>query len=58
MKAAIDGAEARNLPVWLIDREVGVTLKRAYRSVGFLDRLGIIGGLGASLLDARRRQRR
>lgn len=50
MKAAIDGAEARNLPVWLIDREVGVTLKRAYRSVGFFDRLGIIGGLGASLL--------
>src|SRR5690242_16195723 len=50
MKAAIDGAEARNLPVWLIDREVGVTLKRAYRSVGFLDRLGIIGGLGGSLL--------
>lgn len=50
MKAAIDGAEARGLPVWLIDREVGVTLKRAYRSVGFLDRLGIVGGLGASLL--------
>jgi pheromone shutdown-related protein TraB len=50
MKAAIDGAEARGLPVWLIDREVGVTLKRAYRSVGFFDRLGIIGGLGASLL--------
>ncbi|HSS06602.1 MAG TPA: TraB/GumN family protein [Rhodanobacteraceae bacterium] len=50
MKAAIEGAEARGLPVWLIDREVGVTLKRAYRSVGFLDRLGIIGGLGASLL--------
>jgi pheromone shutdown-related protein TraB len=50
MKAAIDGAEARNVPVWLIDREVGVTLKRAYRSVGFLDRLAIVGGLGASLL--------
>ena len=50
MKAAIDGAESRNLPVWLIDREVGVTLKRAYRSVGFLDRLSIVGGLGASLL--------
>jgi len=50
MKVAIDGAEARGLPVWLIDREVGVTLKRAYRSVGFFDRLGIIGGLGGSLL--------
>jgi pheromone shutdown-related protein TraB len=50
MKAAIDGADARGLPVWLIDREIGITLKRAYRSVGFLDRLSIIGGLGASVL--------
>ena len=50
MKAAIDGAEARDLPVWLIDREIGTTLKRAYRSVGFLDRMSIVGGLGASLL--------
>ncbi|NCT66243.1 MAG: TraB/GumN family protein [Rhodanobacteraceae bacterium] len=50
MKAAIDGAEARRLPVWMIDREIGTTLKRAYRSVGFLDRLSIVGGLGASLL--------
>lgn len=50
MKAAIDGAEQRGLPVWLVDREIGVTLKRAYRSVGFIDRLSIIGGLGASLL--------
>ena len=50
MKAAIDGAEARGLPVWLIDREIGVTLKRAHRSVGFLDRMSIVGGLGASLL--------
>ena len=50
MKAAIDGADARGLPVWLIDREIGVTLKRAYRSVGFFDRLSIVGGLGTSLL--------
>jgi pheromone shutdown-related protein TraB len=50
MKAAIDGADERGLPVWLIDREIGTTLKRAYRSVGFLDRLTIVGGLGASLL--------
>jgi pheromone shutdown-related protein TraB len=50
MKAAIDGAEARGLPVWLIDREVGITLKRAIRSVGFLDRVGIVGGLAGSLI--------
>lgn len=50
MKAAIDEAEQRGLPVWLIDREIGTTLKRAYRSVGFLDRMSIVGGLGAGLL--------
>ena len=50
MKAAIDGAEARDLPVWLIDREVGITLKRAIRSVSFLDRVGIMGGLAGSLI--------
>jgi pheromone shutdown protein TraB len=26
MKAAIDGADERGLPVWLVDREIGVTL--------------------------------
>lgn len=51
MKAAIEGADARGLPIWRIDREIGTTLKRAYRSVGFLDRMGIIGGLGGSLLS-------
>ncbi|WP_395681374.1 TraB/GumN family protein [Dokdonella sp.] len=50
MKAAIDGADVRGLPIWLIDREIGVTLKRAYHSVGFLDRMSIVGGLGASVL--------
>ena len=50
MKAAIEGADAHHLPIWLIDREIGTTLKRAYRSVGFIDRLSIVGGLGASLL--------
>jgi pheromone shutdown-related protein TraB len=50
MKAAIDGADARSLPIWLVDREIGVTLKRAYHSVGFLDRMSIVGGLGASVL--------
>lgn len=51
MKAAIDGAESLDVPIWLIDREVGVTLKRAIRSVGFFDRIGIIGGLAGSLIS-------
>lgn len=51
MKAAIDGAEQRDLPIWLIDREVGVTLKRAIRSIGFFERMTVITGLTAGLLS-------
>lgn len=51
MKAAMDGAQQRNLPLWLIDREVGTTLKRAWRSVGFWQRFGLMGGLLASVFD-------
>ena len=52
LKAAVDRAEERQTPVWLIDRDIGTTLKRAYRSVGFWDRLGIISGLGASVFSS------
>src|SRR5215468_10820565 len=45
MKAAVDLANQKNIPIWLIDRDVGVTLKRAYRSVGFWERMGIVSGL-------------
>ena len=51
MKAAMDGAEQRGLPVWLIDREVGTTLKRAWHSVGFWQRFGLLGGLLASVFE-------
>ncbi|MEP7184670.1 MAG: TraB/GumN family protein [Rhodanobacter sp.] len=51
MKAAMLGAEQRQLPLWLIDREVGTTLKRAWRSVGVWQRFGLLGGLLASVFD-------
>ncbi len=51
MKAAVAGARARALPVWLIDRDVGRTVGRAYRSVGFWQRMGLMGGLLGSLLS-------
>ncbi|MBB6186990.1 TraB/GumN family protein [Rhodanobacter sp. MP7CTX1] len=51
MKAAMDGAEQRGLPLWLIDREVGTTLKRAWHSVGFWQRFGLLGGLLASVFE-------
>ena len=51
MKTAAELAEAQHKPIWLIDREVSITLKRAYRSVGFWQRLGILSGLLASLFE-------
>jgi pheromone shutdown-related protein TraB len=51
LKAAVDLAGERGLPLWLIDREISITLKRAYHSVRWRDRLGIVGGLAASLFE-------
>ncbi len=51
MKAAMQGAERSDLPLWLVDREVGVTLKRCWRSVGFKAKLGILGGLLGSVFE-------
>ncbi len=51
MKAAADLAEQRGCPLLLVDREISVTLRRAYRSVGFWDRLSVLSGLVASLFE-------
>jgi pheromone shutdown-related protein TraB len=51
MKAAVDLANQAGMPIWLIDRDVGVTLRRAYRSVRLRDRLGIFSGLVASIFE-------
>jgi pheromone shutdown-related protein TraB len=50
LRAAIHGAERQALPVWRIDREVGVTLRRTYSAVRFWDRMKIMSGLMASVL--------
>ena len=47
----MEGAERHGLPLWMIDREVGTTLKRAWRSVGFWQRFGLLGGLLASVFE-------
>ncbi|SIT70665.1 pheromone shutdown-related protein TraB [Ectothiorhodosinus mongolicus] len=51
MRAAINQAQAAHLPVLLIDREVGVTLKRCYRNVPWWQRMGLFGGLLASVVS-------
>jgi pheromone shutdown-related protein TraB len=50
MRAAIDAAEAAQLPLWKIDRDVGITLRRTSAAVGWWQRLKLISGLLASLL--------
>jgi pheromone shutdown-related protein TraB len=54
MRAAVDGALARQLPVLLIDRDLGITLKRIYRNVPWWQRFGILGGLLASVVSRER----
>ena len=51
MKTAIKQAKEQDLPVELIDREVGTTLKRVYRNVPFWKRIYIIAGLFTSVLS-------
>ena len=52
MKAAMAAADARGLPLWLVDREIGITFNHAYRGVRFRDRMGIIGSLIASVFSS------
>ena len=49
LKAAAVGARERGLRMALIDRDVGITLRRAFARLGFWGRTKLIAGLGASL---------
>lgn len=49
LKAAALGASQRNLPLYLIDRDVGTTLKRAWSGLGFWGRSKLMAGLAGSL---------
>lgn len=49
LKQAVLEARERNLPVHLIDREVGLTFKRASAKLGFWGRMKLGSGLVASL---------
>ena len=49
LKAAALGAQERGLPLYLIDRDVGTTLKRAWRALGFWGRSKLMAGLSASV---------
>lgn len=51
MRAAISASEAANLPLVLIDRNIGITLKRVYRRIPWWQRMSTLGALFASLLS-------
>ena len=49
LKAAAVGAHDRGLPLHLIDRDVGTTLKRAWAALGFWGRSKLMAGLAAGV---------
>lgn len=52
LKAAAVEAEARSLPLQLIDRDVGITFRRILQGLGWWDRMKLISGVGASLFSS------
>ena len=51
MRVAIKDAQAAQLPVLLIDREIGTTMKRIYHSVPWWKRINLFAGLIASVIS-------
>lgn len=51
MKAAVEAARAAGLPVLLIDREVGTTLRRCWSAVPWWKRMMLVAGLVTSVLS-------
>lgn len=51
MRTAIEVGDSLKMPVLLIDREIGTTLKRVYRRVGFWQRMNLIAGLMVSVVS-------
>lgn len=50
MRAAIDGALDRGIVLHLVDRDVGITLRRIYRNVPWWKRFYLFSGLFASVV--------
>ena len=51
MRVAINDAKAAHLPVLLIDRDIGTTLKRIYRNVPWWKRFALFSGLFGSIVS-------
>jgi pheromone shutdown-related protein TraB len=51
MKAAVEGARERKLPLWLVDRNIGVTMRRVIRAVPWWQRWSLMSGLLTTFLS-------
>lgn len=51
MRAAIASAKAANLPLLLVDRDIGITLRRVYGNMGWWKRITLLSGLLASVFS-------
>ncbi|MBS3786045.1 MAG: TraB/GumN family protein [Gammaproteobacteria bacterium] len=51
LEAAASGARRSGKPLWLVDRDIGVTLKRVYRSIPWWQRPTVITGLLLGLIS-------
>ncbi len=52
MRVAIRAAKEAGLPLLLIDRDIGVTLRRVSRNISWWQRMTLMGGLVASLFSS------
>lgn len=52
MRAAIAGSDKAGLPLALIDRNIGITLKRVYRRIPWWQRVSTMAALAASLVSS------
>lgn len=51
MKAAVEEAQRADLPLYLVDRDIGVTLKRVYQNVPWYQRTALLSGLAGSVVS-------
>jgi len=52
MRVAISATDAADLPLLLVDRNIGITLKRVYRRIPWWQRLSTVAALFGSLLSS------
>ena len=50
LRTTIEAAAEKSLPLWCIDRDIGITLRRTHAAVGFWRKATLMSGLALSLV--------